>query len=128
MDKYKQLKSHQFYGSGLYDPVQSRIKTIPYIHKIYGADILDLLTEETKAFFDYSIMVFFNISNDMNYGSELDKMGVLAQLCHDTDFVWTVMDDEIYQIYFETLNLPDNQYIPILNVMFKKKHCTTPRI
>ncbi|MCD4675945.1 MAG: hypothetical protein K8S18_08115 [Desulfobacula sp.] len=41
------LKSHQFYGKGLYDPVQTHIKTIPYINKIYGSVILEQLTNET---------------------------------------------------------------------------------
>ena len=43
----EEIRSHQFYESGLYDPVQVHIKTIPYINKIYGTDILDLLTTET---------------------------------------------------------------------------------
>lgn len=41
------LKSHQFYGKGLYDPIQTHIKTIPYVNKIYGSDILEQLTHET---------------------------------------------------------------------------------
>ena len=41
------LKSHKFYGKGLYDPVQTQIKTIPYVNNCYGPDILERLTQET---------------------------------------------------------------------------------
>jgi len=49
----KEIKNHPFIKSGLFDPVQKRIKTLYYINKIYGAEILDQLTDETYAARDY---------------------------------------------------------------------------
>ena len=41
------LKSHQFYGKGLYDPVRTDNRTVHYINRTYGPDILEQLTNET---------------------------------------------------------------------------------
>lgn len=42
------LDSNKYSINGLYDPVQRIIKTIPYIEKTYGPDILKQLKKETE--------------------------------------------------------------------------------
>jgi hypothetical protein len=48
-----ELKKHPFLNNGLFDPVQERIKTVNYVNKIYGAEVLDQLTAETYDARDY---------------------------------------------------------------------------
>ena len=42
------MKTTLLSKNGLYDPVQKKIKTIPYIKKFYGHDILEQLEKETN--------------------------------------------------------------------------------
>jgi len=48
-------------------------------------------------------MVIFGMNKGMNCGSELDIIRVLMQEIHDTDFVWTVMDDKICKTFLNLM-------------------------